>query len=92
MTQRLIPVKQTQEEITTTVREMLEDGAMLDQVMTVLRDYLIRTKSISLIKNNRDAQWLVVGDVRSGRINKLFSHVSLAVCVEFMLKYEVPHD
>lgn len=78
------PTKDAQDEITVSVRELLIAGAALGEVMVILRELVFAPKKIYLIKDQSGA-WLVM----KFQQGKIFTHPSLAVCVEFALKYEV---
>ena len=78
------PAKAMQDEITVSVRELLISGAALGEVMVILREYIFAPKGIILIKD-QSGVWMVM----KFQQGKLFTHPSLAACVEFALRYEV---
>ncbi len=84
------PIKAKQDEITTSVRELLMDGAAHQEVMGVLREHFAK-KELWIIRNMKQ-EWCVMRQTRTG-INKgmVFTSASLAPCVDFALKWEVPN-
>lgn len=88
---RRIPVKQSADEITVTVRELITDGVIHQEIMSVLRDHFAR-KELWIIKH-RDGDWRIMRQSLVG-INKgqVFTSPSLSACVDFALKWEAPHD
>lgn len=81
--------KAAQDEITVSVRELLINGAMFEEIMAVLRDHLIKTKGLVIIK--KYDQWTVYTDPRKAGYKTLLTSPSLSTCVDFALKYEVPN-
>ena len=86
---RQVPVKQSQDEITVSVRELLMAGAMLGEVMAVLREHLFFPKGLMVIQK-ADMYFVYAGKV--GFHKQVYASPSLAPCVEFALKYEESHD
>lgn len=82
-------VSRPKDEITVSVRELLLGGAMLSEVMVVLRETCFLPKGIIVIK--KADMWCVYAG-RATSSNQVFTSPSLAPCVEFALKYEEPHD
>lgn len=88
---RRIPVKQSADEITVTVRELITDGVIHQEIMSVLRDHFMR-KDLFILKH-MDGDWRVMWRHKHGKSGgQLFANHSLASCVEFALKWEAPHD
>lgn len=83
------PAKQAQDEITVSVRQLLLDGAALGEVMAVLRETVFNPKHLIVIQ--KYDQWHVYEWIK-GQSKQLHISPSLAVCVEFALKYEVKND
>jgi len=81
MAVRTSPIKQAQDEITVTVRELLTDGVIHQEIMGVLREHFAK-KELWIIRHN-DGAWCV-----TQKGFKLLTSISLAACVDFALKFD----
>ena len=75
------------EHVDTSVKDLIRDGVVLHETLAVLNSWLRVNRKC--IVGYYPPHWCSVMAISENKTTKkLFSHVSLAACIEFALKYE----